>query len=299
MPAPVERDHADDLVELERERHDDGTHPRGDLAREAHEHRRVALRDGVVDRHPPVARADDVRLPRPDPRGECADRAVDVDDRVGLDVERGERLRVAAGRQSLAERGERGDEHHSILDEAPVLVHASRARVRDVHLEVEMLDTLLGRAPRPPRARARRRRLLAVPPARRRDPSAGRGAMRRAVRARTRPDVRPLPRRTRAPTRRSRRSPRARARSSWSTCAGGGTSCSKASHCSWRSGRSAGVAARTCTARDGSPFFLVRASRPRDPSLCLERPAAVNPLGRRRHSFLFASGIRQKRIPAA
>ena len=39
-----------------------------------------------------------------------------------------------------------------------------------------------------------------------------------------------------------------------STCAGGGTSRSKARHCSWRSGRSAAVAGRTFTARDASPF---------------------------------------------
>ena len=58
---------------------------------------------------------------------------------------------------------------------------------------------------------------------------------------------------------------------------------SNASHCSWRSGRSAAVAARTSWR-----VMLVDVHSPEGlpdarPSLCLERPAAVIPLGRRRH----------------
>ena len=49
---------------------------------------------------------------------------------------------MAAGRQSLAERRERGNEHHPVLGEAPVLVDRPGAGVRGVHLEVEMVDPL-------------------------------------------------------------------------------------------------------------------------------------------------------------
>ena len=138
--AAVERDHPHDLLDLERERHDDRAHPRGDLPRKADQRGRIGVDHLVVDRHPAVPRPDHARSSRSDARREGTHGALDVGDRVRLDVERRERLRVGPGGEPLPERRQRRDEHDGVLDEAPVLIHGAGAGVRRDDVEIEVLD---------------------------------------------------------------------------------------------------------------------------------------------------------------
>ncbi len=125
--AAIERHQPDDLVDLERQRDDDGTHPRRHLTGKPHEHCRIAIGDLVVDRRPPVARPFDrccpssrcaERTPRPRARQRRCRRSGRGSRQTRRRADRGE---------PLPERRRRAHRVMSVLDEAPVLVDRLRA----------------------------------------------------------------------------------------------------------------------------------------------------------------------------
>ena len=139
-PAAVERDHPHDLVDLERERHDDCAHPRRELTREPEERGRVPVRRCVVDGHPAVPRPDHARPARADatrevPTARSTSTTASVCTWTDANESRGARCEPLPERR----RGATIDERSS--REAPAVVHGARHAVGREHLEVEVLHS--------------------------------------------------------------------------------------------------------------------------------------------------------------
>ena len=51
---------------------------------------------------------------------------------------------MVTGREALAQRRDRCDEHHAVLDETPSVIDGASARVRGDDVEIEVLDAIPG-----------------------------------------------------------------------------------------------------------------------------------------------------------